>query len=119
MFALTLAAALGVAASAPAFAQSGPSDRYGDPVCGAWVNGVWQDNGQCPGYVAGPQRTRISGTITFVRGHLVTVQLADKQLVINDEPALYRETTGRVAVGRQIVAFGYWRDGSFYATEIE
>ena len=118
MFALTLVAGLAAAASAPAFAQVGPNNLYGDPVCGAWVNGVWQDNGQCPGYVTGPHRARISGTITFVRGHLVTVQLADRSLVINDRPALAREQTGRVAVGRQIIAYGYWRDGNFFATEI-
>ena len=97
----------------------GPENRYGDPICGVWSSGVWQDNGHCPGYAAGPHRARVAGTITAVKGHLVTVQQADRSIVINDQPALNRQTTGRVAVGRQIVAYGYMRDNNFYATVIE
>lgn len=97
----------------------GPDSRYGDPICGDWVNGVWQDNGHCPGYAAGPHRMRVAGTITVVKGHLVTVQQSDREMVINDQPALNRQTTGHVAVGRQIVAYGYMRDNVFYATIIE
>jgi hypothetical protein len=100
-------------------AAMGPNNQYGDPVCGVWINGGWQSNGHCPGYTTGPRRARVAGTITIVRGHLVTVQLADRDIVINDQPALNRRTSGRVAVGRQIVAFGYWRDGNFYATAME
>jgi hypothetical protein len=100
-------------------AAFGPNNQYGDPICGAWAAGVWQPNGHCPGYVVGPRRARIAGTITFVRGHLVTLQLADRTLVINDQPALNRQTSGRVAVGRSLVAYGYWRNGSFYATAME
>ena len=123
---LVLIATLTVWAVAPAFAQQpvppqsvGPNNAYGDPVCGVWNNGVWQDNGRCPGYVTGRRRARVAGTITFVKGHLVTVQQADRNVVINDQPALNRMLTGRVAVGRQIVAYGYWRDNNFYATVIE
>ncbi|HTU71587.1 MAG TPA: hypothetical protein VMF11_14890 [Candidatus Baltobacteraceae bacterium] len=132
-----LAAAFAAALAAPAIAQQqpvqqtqqtttttttttlGPNGQYGDPVCGDWAGGVWTPNGHCPGYTVGPRRARIAGTITAVRGHLVTVQLADRTLVINDQPALNRETSGRVAVGRQIIAYGYWRDGNFYATALE
>lgn len=114
------AAVLAGSLAIPAHAQyMGPNNRYGDPVCGVWANGVWQDNGQCPGYAVGPTRARVAGTIVFVRGHLVTLQLSDRQLTINDEPALRRQETGRVAVGRQIVAYGYWNDGNFYATALE
>jgi hypothetical protein len=147
IIAMILTAALGAALSVPALSQTqqtqqtttttttttdtdpnadmndqaamGPNNQYGDPICGVWVNGVWQDNGHCPGYTAGPRRARVAGTITIVRGHLVTVQLADKTVVINDQPALNRQTSGRVAVGRQIIAYGYWRDGNFYATAME
>ena len=116
-----LSLALGAALVAPAFAQAdmGPNDQYGDPVCGTWTSGVWTPNGHCPGYTVGPRRARVAGTITAVRGHLVTLQMADRTLVINDQPALNREMSGRVAVGRQIVAYGYWRDGNFYATAME
>ena len=100
-------------------AAMGPNNQYGDPICGVWVNGAWQDNGHCPGYTVGPHRARVAGTITSVSGHLVTLQLADRSLTINDQPALNRETSGRVAVGRQVIAFGYWRLGNFYATALE
>jgi hypothetical protein len=147
MIAIMLTAALGVALSVPALSQTqqtqqtttttttttdtdpnadmndaaamGPNNQYGDPICGVWLNGVWQPNGHCPGYAVGPRRARVAGTITIVRGHLVTVQLADREIVINDQPALNRQTSGRVAVGRQIIAYGYWRDGNFYATAME
>ncbi len=140
--ALVLAAALAGALTIPALAQTtpeqtqtqqttttttttvdpadmGPNNQYGDPICGDWASGVWQPNGHCPGYVVGKRRARVAGTITAVRGHLVTLQQATKSIVINDQPALNREMSGRVAVGRQIVAFGYWRDGSFYATALQ
>jgi hypothetical protein len=100
-------------------ADMGPNGQYGDPMCGTWSSGVWQSNGRCPGYVTGTRRAHVVGTITAVRGHLVTVQQATRTIVINDKPALRRELTGRVAVGRQIDALGYWRDGNFFATVIQ
>lgn len=99
-------------------ADVGPNNQYGDPICGTWANGVWQDNGHCPGYAVGPRRVHVTGTITAVKGHLVTVQQATKTVVINDQPALNNQQTGKVAVGRQIDAYGYWKDGNFYATQI-
>ena len=99
-------------------AAMGPNNQYGDPICGVWASGVWQPNGHCPGYTVGPHRARVAGTITAVKGHLVTLQQADKSIVINDQPALNREDTGRVAVGRSIVAYGYWDGGNFYATAL-
>ena len=58
----------------------------------------------------------ISGTITSVSGHLVTIQRSAGSIVINDQPALDQQSTGNVAVGRQVVAAGYWQGGTFYAT---
>jgi hypothetical protein len=100
-------------------AAMGPNNQYGDPVCGVWASGTWTPNGHCPGYAVGPHRARVAGTITEVKGHLVTVQQAEKTIVINDQPALNRQTSGRVAVGRQIIAYGYWDSGNFYATAME
>lgn len=97
----------------------GPDKEYGDPICGAWASGVWTPNGHCPGYRVGPHRARVAGTITNVNGHLVTVQQATRTIVINDQPALNRKLSGKVATGRQIVAFGYWVGKNFYATVIE
>jgi hypothetical protein len=58
----------------------------------------------------------ISGTITSVNGHLVTIQRSTGTITVNDQPALNNQTTGNVAVGRQVVARGYWQGGTFYAT---
>ncbi|HET9029332.1 MAG TPA: hypothetical protein VFN49_04080 [Candidatus Aquilonibacter sp.] len=100
-------------------AATGPNHAYGDPVCGTWAGGTWTPNGHCPGYAVGPHRARVTGTITAVKGHLVTVQRAADTITINDQPALNRQMTGKVAVGRQIVAYGYWVDKNFFATIIE
>ncbi len=92
-----------------------PSGKCGfDPACGSFVNNVWTPNGTC----ANERRDTVTGTITIVKGHLVTLQRAKDTIVINDQPALNAQTTGHVAVGRQIVAAGYWRNGNFYATSI-
>jgi len=117
-----------------------------NPYCGAWQNGAWTPNGNCveetttttttttsrpadavpaaaPVLVV-PERPgrgmqRLRGTITAVNGHLVTLQQSTQTLVVNDSPALGREDSGRVAVGRQITAHGYWEDGTFFATRFE
>src|SRR5579872_5509130 len=114
---------------APAFAQTmdnvGPHNQY----CGSWQNGVFTSNGNCvedtmvtttttsttPMTKENRMNTRVRGTITSVRGHLVTIQESTQTLVINDSPALNTQSTGRVAVGRQVTAHGYWEDGTFYA----
>lgn len=102
---------LGLALMAPAAAQV---PAYVDSTCGTWQGDQWVPNGNCS---AGQRRhERLSGTITAVKGHLVSVQQTDRTLVIDDSLALKNELTGRVAVGRQIVAHGYWDNGTFYAT---
>jgi frataxin-like iron-binding protein CyaY len=63
-----------------------------------------------------PQPRVISGTITAVNGSLVTIQRSNGTVVVNDQPALDNHMTGNVAVGRQVVARGYWQDGTFFAT---
>lgn len=61
---------------------------------------------------------RVLGTIIGVNGHLVTIQQAKQKLVIDDQPALDQQATGRVAVGRAITAHGYWQDGTFFANRL-
>ncbi|MBV9103188.1 MAG: hypothetical protein JO060_06325 [Candidatus Eremiobacteraeota bacterium] len=92
-----------------------PAENANEPNCGSWETGTWVPNGSCG---ATDYRGRITGTITEVKGHLVTIQQTKGTLVINDQPALDQRTTGRVAVGRQVVAVGYWRNGVFYATRL-
>ena len=92
-----------------------PAPGPGEAYCGTWTNGQWMPNGACG---ATDYRSRVAGTITSVKGHLVTIQQTAQSLVINDQPALDHQTSGRVAVGRQVVAYGYWRNGTFYATRL-
>ena len=91
---------------------------YNDPYCGYMQNGTWVATGNCNPVTTniGPYAA-VTGTIIFVKGHLVTLQQSDKQLVINDQPALDMQDTGRVAVGRSVEARGYWHGGTFYATQ--
>jgi hypothetical protein len=39
-------------------------------------------------------------------------------VTINDQPALDNQTSGRVSVGRYVTAYGYWQNGTFYATRM-
>jgi len=64
------------------------------------------------------RHARIEGTITIVKGHLVTVQQSTGVVIIDDTPALSNQFTGKVAVGRRIVAHGYWDGDNFFATII-
>jgi len=69
-------------------------------------------------YVAGRLPGAIRGTITSVNGHLLTLRGPAGTIVVNDQPALNRKLTGNVAQGREVVAIGYWRGGTFYADTI-
>ena len=107
--ALAIAAAIGMA---PAFADPPP---YVDTSCGSWVNDQWVPSANCTEVL---QHGTVTGTITVVKGHLVTVQQATGTVTIDDQPALDAKQTGKVAVGRAIVAYGYWKDNNFFATGI-
>lgn len=61
----------------------------------------------------------VHGTITVVNGHLVTLQRANDTIVVDDQAALNRRLTGNVAVGRDVVAIGYWERGTFFASTID
>jgi hypothetical protein len=105
---------LGLAAASSA--QTSPSAPYTDTTCGTWQGDSWTPNGSCTGSVK--RHARVEGTITIVKGHLVTVQQSTGAIVIDDTPALSNGFTGKVAVGRRIVAHGYWDGNNFYATMI-
>ncbi|MBV8082948.1 MAG: hypothetical protein JO293_05135 [Candidatus Eremiobacteraeota bacterium] len=113
VYAILITALLGLG-FAPAIADT----TYIDTSCGTWVNDEWVPNGNCPPETDHLRHTQVAGTITSVKGHLVTLQQTDRAVVINDQPALERQQTGKVAVGRMVVAYGYWMDGTFYATSI-
>jgi len=88
---------------------------YNDSSCGTWTADTWAPSGAC-GDPTLHKHERVAGTITSVKGHLVTVQQTSQSLVVDDTPALTNQLTGKVAVGRRIVAHGYWDNGTFYAT---
>lgn len=105
-----LCAVVGFAVASPAMAQA----PYVDTACGTWQGDTWVPNGTCTS--SEYKHERLAGTITSVKGHLVTIQQTAGTLVIDDTQALKNELTGKVAVGRQVVAHGYWDHGTFYAT---
>jgi hypothetical protein len=121
--AIFVTAICGVALSVgPIAAQTAPPDMASPaadaspyPDCGTWQSGTWVPSGACG---STDYRSHVSGTITSVKGHLVTLQQTTQTLVINDQPALDQQATGKIGVGRQVVAVGYWRSGVFYATRI-
>ncbi len=110
-----IAATTAIAGAQGAPPPPGPPP-YVDTNCGAWQGDTWVPNGNCPTVTYRHQV--VAGTIVSVKGHLVTVQQTKGQAVIDDSAALNNQTTGKVAVGRQIVAHGYWQGDNFYATAI-
>ncbi|MGA8532477.1 MAG: hypothetical protein WB615_00050 [Candidatus Tumulicola sp.] len=111
-----LTALASLALAMPAYAQPAPTNPYVDTACGTWQGDTWTPNGTCTGEVK--KHAKVEGTITIVKGHLVTVQQSTGTVVIDDTPALNNQFTGKVAVGRRIVAHGYWDGNNFYATII-
>jgi hypothetical protein len=71
--------------------------------------------------VAAPNRVgeRVSGKIVIVNKNMITLQHGDRSLIVNDSRALSRDDTGHVATGRDVVAHGYWEDGTFYANRFD
>jgi hypothetical protein len=101
-----------------------PNNQYnGD--CGQYGG---QYNGQYGGQYNGPYggqygrgNSVLRGTIVGVNGNQVTLRAQNNYgptITINDQPALNNQTSGRVAVGRYVNAYGYWQNGIFYATQM-
>jgi hypothetical protein len=103
------------ATGAAATAQA-PPPPYVDTACGGWQGDTWVPNGSCTTTVY--RHEVLAGTIVSVKGHLVTLQQAKGTVVFDDSSALRNQDTGRVAVGRQIIAHGYWVGDNFYATTV-
>ncbi len=118
--------------------QSGDIVGPHNPYCGAWTNGAFQANGNCvtetittttnaqpaamaPGGAPAPTRygERVSGQITNVSGHMITLNHGSSTLIVDDSRALNKQDTGHVATGRDVVAHGYWEDGTFYASSFQ
>jgi hypothetical protein len=78
----------------------------------------------------------VTGTIVAVNSNMVTIRTNGgyannggyggygnnngygQTVTINDQPALDNQTSGRVSVGRYVTAYGYWQNGTFYATRM-
>lgn len=125
------------------------NNQYGQYGNGQYGNGQYGQYGQygqdgnCAGqYGNGQNRGNavIRGTIVGVSGNQVTIQTNiggynnggngsygsygqygqyGQTVTINDQPALDNRTSGRVAAGRYVTAYGYWQNGVFYATEMD
>jgi hypothetical protein len=120
--------------------QTGNGVGQYNPYCGAWADGAFKPSGNCvtetsttttsthpatttmtgPA-VAVPNRVseRVSGKIVIVNKNMITLQHGNRTLIVNDSRALSRDDTGHVATGRDVVAHGYWEDGTFYANRFE
>jgi len=112
-------AALGTLANAqepPGAPAAQAASPYVDSDCGAWQGDSWVPNGKCTSAVY--KHTRVEVTIVSVKGHLVSLQQTSGQIVVDDTIALRDQNSGRVAVGRRVVAHGYWQDNNFYATAL-
>jgi hypothetical protein len=70
----------------------------------------------------------VRGTIVSVNGDVLTIaqsanngqygEYGGPAIRIDDQPALDTQQTGRVAVGRFVTAYGYWQNGTFFATRL-
>jgi hypothetical protein len=116
-----LGALLAVGMTAPSMAQM----MGNNPDCGYMSGGQWVSNGNCdpnnhPWADGARHPGQLHGQIIAVNGHLVTVQTWHRgRITFNDGPALRHQVTGHVAVGRDITANGFWRNGEFLATDIQ
>jgi len=120
--------------------QSGNVVGQYNPYCGAWANGVFDPSGNCvtetsttttttqpaatgmtDSAMSVPKRVseRVSGKIVIVNKNMITLQHGDRTLIVNDSRALNNDDTGHVATGRDVVAHGYWEDGTFYANHFD
>lgn len=108
------------------------SGSYGGPY-GTYGNSGAYGNGQY-GYGASGQygygapygcpsmqgNAMVRGMIVAVNGNQVAIaQSGGAPILVNDGPALQNRLSGPVAVGRYVVAFGYWQSGVFFATRIQ
>jgi hypothetical protein len=61
----------------------------------------------------------VQGVITAISGDRVTImQGLFASITIDDQPALNNGSAQNLFVGRSITAYGYWSDGTFYATSV-
>ena len=101
-----------------------PNGQYGQYPNGQYPNGQYPNgrNGNCYGnsgnYGGQYGNASITGTIVAVNGNQVTILSNFQPVTIDDQPALDNRTSGRVAVGRTVTAYGYWQGGTFFATRL-
>jgi len=100
-----------------------PNGQYpnGQYPNGQYPNGQYGNNCYGNGGNYGGQygNASITGTIVAVNGNQVTILSNFQPVTINDQPALDNRTSGRVAVGRTVTAYGYWQGGTFFATRLQ
>lgn len=113
------------------YGQYGNNGRYNQCAGQYGNNGQYGRNGN----------SVVTGTIVGVNGNMVTIRPNNgdgnyggyggygsnggygndgygQTITIDDQPALDNQTSGRVSVGRYVTAYGYWQNGTFYATRM-
>jgi hypothetical protein len=102
---------------APAPYYNGPSNN-GPYYNAPYNNGPYNNGGNnYGGYAQG--NAALQGVIMAVSGDQLTVRDdSGRAVVVNDQPALANQASGRVYVGRSIHAMGYWQNSVFYATQM-
>ena len=92
--------------------------QYGN---GQYGNGQYGNGQYGNGQYGQRGNATLSGEIVAVNGNQVQIQQQNRgsRITINDQPALDRQTSGRVSVGRYVTAYGYWQNGVFYATQMD
>jgi hypothetical protein len=84
--------------------------------CGHWSEGIWVAGRCAPD---APGVGNVAGTIVDIDNNFLTVQVSpQRQVTINDLPALNRGQAGPIYAGRVIIARGYWDNGQFTAVTI-
>lgn len=85
----------------------------------AQANGGYYGNGNPNGYPNPGGTASVHGIITSISGNRVTImQGLFSTIAIDDQQALNNGTAQNLFVGRSITAYGYWNNGTFFATSI-
>ena len=91
---------------------------------GHYAHGVFiatNTNGYTNGYGGQNSNSNASvhGIITSVNGNNVTILQGLAPVTINDQPAMNNGQANNLYVTRTVTAYGYWNNGTFYATSIQ
>ena len=92
-------------------------------LTGRYVNGVFfvnnNNNNNNNNYNGSNSTASVRGIITSVSGNTVTLLQGLSTVTINDQTAINNNQANNLYVTRTVTAYGYWNNGTFYATSIQ